>query len=457
MLAIIALVASILAGECGAIGPACEVAVARTMANRVQAGETHVLDAYYARGPVTVRSAMAATLLVLQPGLLADGRWRYVWSDEDARRWGWGGGRERVWRRDVRASGAGVSRAMMTFGSLFSGIGGFDLAMERAGMTCAWQVEIDGSARSVLAQHWPNVRQDEDVRDVGATNLGSVDLVCGGFPCQDLSVAGKRAGLAGERSGLWYEFHRIVAELRPQWVVIENVPGLLSSANGRDFAAILRGLAELRYLSAWRVLDAQHFGVPQRRRRVFVVASLGDGRAAEVLLEPDCLRRDSAASGEAGQDIAGCLTGGVAAGRSHGKRSGSDRVTMVAAPIAGHHHRQDLDNETCVTHTLRAEGADASEDGTGRGTPLVAYNWQSGGDVRHGFGLPMLQANQVPAVGVRRLTPRECERLQGFPDDWTAGESDSARYRQLGNAVAVPVAEWIGQRIVAATWPGARE
>ena len=128
------------------------------------------------------------------------------------------------------------------FGSLFSGIGGFDLGFERAGMECAWQVETDIRARGVLARHWPEVERYEDVRNVGRNDLRAVDVVCGGFPCQDVSIAGRRAGLAGERSGLWFEFHRVLDELRPRWCIIENVPGLLSSNAGRDFATILSGL-----------------------------------------------------------------------------------------------------------------------------------------------------------------------------------------------------------------------
>src|SRR3990167_5596480 len=122
----------------------------------------------------------------------------------------------------------------MKFGSLFTGVGGFDLGFERAEMTCAWQAEKDKHCLQVLANHWPNIKRYEDVKDVGR-NAEPIDLLCGGFPCQDLSVAGKRAGLAGERSGLWFEFARIIGELRPRWVVIENVPGLLSSNSGRDF------------------------------------------------------------------------------------------------------------------------------------------------------------------------------------------------------------------------------
>jgi DNA-cytosine methyltransferase len=173
----------------------------------------------------------------------------------------------------------------LKFVSLFSGIGGFDLGFERVGMTCAAQVEWDKAASSVLARHWQDVPRYGDVRDVGRSNLPAADVLCGGFPCQDVSVAGKRAGLAGKRSGLWFEFLRIAQELAPRTIVIENVPGLLSSNGGRDFAAILHGLVECGYRVCWRVLDAQYFGVPQRRRRVFVVGSLGDGRSAEILFE----------------------------------------------------------------------------------------------------------------------------------------------------------------------------
>ena len=163
----------------------------------------------------------------------------------------------------------------MRVGSLFSGVGGFDLGLERAGHEIVWQVENDKQCRSVLRHHWPNVDLYEDVKDVGRTTLSSVDLICGGFPCQDLSVAGGRAGLAGERSGLWGEFHCIISELTPTWLLIENVPGLLSSNEGRDMAVIVHGLEELGYGWSYRILDSQYFGVPQRRRRVFIVGHSG--------------------------------------------------------------------------------------------------------------------------------------------------------------------------------------
>jgi len=157
----------------------------------------------------------------------------------------------------------------MTYGSLFSGIGGIDLGLDRAGMECKWQVEIDPFCRKVLAKHWPDVRRYEDVRTVGADNLEPVDLIAGGFPCQDVSQQGQRAGIReGTRSGLWFEYHRIVCELRPRFILVENVTGLLTDGMGR----VLSDLAESGYDAEWTVLSASMFGAPHHRERVFLVA-----------------------------------------------------------------------------------------------------------------------------------------------------------------------------------------
>lgn len=160
---------------------------------------------------------------------------------------------------------------MLTVGSLFSGIGGFDLGMERAGMSVRWQCEIDKAARGVLRRHWPEVTCYEDVRDVGI-GAERVDVVVGGFPCQDVSVAGRRAGLAGERSGLWFEFLRVVCAIRPRWVVVENVRGLLTSHAKRDFGTVLGGLAGGGYDAEWDCLPACAFGAPHTRERLFIIA-----------------------------------------------------------------------------------------------------------------------------------------------------------------------------------------
>ncbi len=159
----------------------------------------------------------------------------------------------------------------MNVGSLFAGIGGFDLGLEQAGHDIVWQSETDRHASQVLEQHWPDIPNHGDVTKIGADNVADVDVLTGGFPCQNVSVAGRREGLDGARSGLWFEFARIIGELHPAWVVVENVPGLLSSNHGRDFALILDTLVDLGYIIDVDILDAQDFGVPQRRKRVFIV------------------------------------------------------------------------------------------------------------------------------------------------------------------------------------------
>ncbi|MHC4088712.1 MAG: DNA cytosine methyltransferase [Planctomycetota bacterium] len=395
----------------------------------------------------------------------------------------------------------------MNFISLFAGIGGFDLGFERAGMECVAQVEIDERCREVLAHHWPGVdRTIANVKHFGrAVFNGPVDLICGGFPCQDVSVAGRREGLDGERSGLWFEFLRVVEELKPRWVVVENVPGLLSSNGKRDFATVLSGLAECGYMGAYRVFDAQYFRVPQRRRRVFIVGCLGDWQgAAEVLLERESSPWDPAPSREAGARVAAPLTRGSATGRGVNEpgRRREDDVNLVTYRIhaaesgAKKNHAVKTDYARCIDSTGAfgsAQGgtivfepryarngrgapdnivpplkAQSGQTGKGDGAPLVAFDWQAGGGgsdhsfrgksrsyiVRKG-SYAQLRKNATdaiagPAYGIRRLMPIECERLQGFPDGFTAvnGMADSPRYRMLGNAVAVPVAEWIGRRII---------
>ena len=160
----------------------------------------------------------------------------------------------------------------MKFISLFAGIGGLDLGLERAGMECVAQVEIDDFCQKVLTKHWANVPKFKDVRDVGKHNLPTADLICGGFPCQDVSLAGNRAGLQGKRSTLWSEFHRIVCEIRPRWILIENVPGLLSSDNGEFARKIFRELAASGYDAEWRIIPAAAVGALHLRERLFILS-----------------------------------------------------------------------------------------------------------------------------------------------------------------------------------------
>ena len=231
----------------------------------------------------------------------------------------------------------------LTAVSLFAGVGGFDIALERAGVEVKAMVEWDKNAQGVLRHRFPNTALFGDVQEVTGDELRSVGfvpergIIVGGFPCQDLSVAGKRAGLAGARSGLFWEIMRLVDELGPKWLILENVPGLLSSNGGRDLGVVLGALAERGYGFAYRVLDAQFFGVPQRRRRVFIVGCLGDsGRApAEVLALLESLRGDSSSLNTAGQEVAGTIGGGAG---SRGWAPDTDRMTFV--PVATERERE---------------------------------------------------------------------------------------------------------------------
>jgi DNA (cytosine-5)-methyltransferase 1 len=195
--------------------------------------------------------------------------------------------------------------------SLFAGIGGFEIAMQRQGVEVVASVEIDKHASKLLQARFPLVKHFTDVKTVTGKELIDAGfkpesgIITGGFPCQDLSVAGRRAGLEGERSGLFWEIARILEETKSKYFIVENVPGLLSSSKGRDMGIVIGTLVELGYGVAWRVLDAQYFGVPQRRRRVFIVGCLGDETGAgKILFERNGLRRDSSQGKQAGQNIA---------------------------------------------------------------------------------------------------------------------------------------------------------
>jgi len=456
---------------------------------------------------------------------------------------------------------------MLTFGDLFSGIGGGVLGLQRAGMTCRWAVEIDPACRQVLARHFPGLPLHEDVRDVGAFNLAPVDVIFFGSPCQGLSLAGKQKGFADARSGLFFEAIRVISELRPALGVWENVPGALSSNGGDDFAAALLALEECGAQDiAWAILNAQYRGVAQRRRRVFTVADFRAERAGEILFDPEGVCWHPAACRETGAVtptltasgagvsrtgnehtevaflVCGALTTGVARPDDNKAQAGhviafdarnlhetgDVTQTLQAKPSGGwslNYQPMICEPDTVagtvcakwakgtggpsgdecqnivVTHALTARH-DSSEDGSGRGLPLVfqprfARNGRGepdsivpcltaqAGESGKGDAAPVLLAfsgkddgrdvdelaptlramnhdeghanggGQVAIAGadgvgfiVRRLTPLECERLQGFPDGWTEGQSDAKRYHQLGNAVCVNVMEWIGQRLV---------
>ena len=313
----------------------------------------------------------------------------------------------------------------MKVGSLFSGIGGFDLGFEKAGFDISWCVEQDLYCQKILSKHFPNASLRGDITSVNPSFLSDVDVIVGGFPCQDISIAGKREGLQGSRSSLFYEFERFIRTTNPRFVVVENVFGLLSSNSGNDFAHVLVEMVQRWGAKsiAWRVLDSQFFGVPQRRRRIFIVADLGGECASEVL------------------DLPNSGSGNPPKGTKAGKA-----ITCTPSGISG----------TCSSKWHKGTGGPAGDEHYN----LIVYRWQNSRDglvedgtvgtlrtSMGGSGFSEINHPLVQGEVVRRLTPIECERLQGFPDNWTEGESDTQRYKQIGNAVTVNVAEWIAKRI----------
>ena len=452
---------------------------------------------------------------------------------------------------------------MVTFGSVCSGIEAASVAWSPLGWRSAFFSEIEAFPSAVLSHRHPDTPNLGDMTKFKDWPDAAIDVLVGGTPCQSFSVAGLRKGLDDPRGNLMLAYLAIADRYRPSWLVWENVPGVLSSNRGRDFAAFLFGLGELGYGFAYRVLDAQYFGLAQRRKRVFVVASArGWQSAAAVLFERASLSGHPAPRREKGQEIAPTIAGCSNGGGSNGPGRDVDSVETLQVVVMTHEQggaEIAIDRSptlTCiheapiVAHALRGEGFDASEDDTGRGTPLVVCHAfdarQSGviqyGDITgpfdtdgHSVGVLAFDTTQItsaanrsaPKVGdpchplaagahapaiaftetadcltsvaygfqpriarngrgdmgdvvnalaaqsgetgkgdaapcvatamqVRRLTPKECERLQGFPDDYTRIPyrkktadlcPDGPRYKALGNSMAVPVMRWIGERI----------
>ena len=310
---------------------------------------------------------------------------------------------------------------MTTAVSLFAGVGGFDLAFERAGAKVVASVDIDKKCQDVLAKHFPSSKIFGDIKGVTGEQLiaagfePSNGIISGGFPCQDLSVGGKQAGLQGSRSGLFWEICRILDETKAQSFVLENVGGLLSSNNGRDMRTVINALNERGYGIGWRCFDSQYFGVAQRRKRIFIVGFFGDRgeRAAEVLAFEEGRRRYLGTRGKEEPRIA----------KGTPKRTPDDLIhTFSKARRAQNVEDFETWVERDFTNTMNAFD-NATEV---RATELI-----------------------VSQGRVRRLMPIEMERLQGFPDNWTDGQADSNRYKQMGNAVSVPVAQWIVERMMA--------
>ncbi len=369
----------------------------------------------------------------------------------------------------------------LTAVSLFAGVGGFDLALTRAGVKVVAAVEINEKCREVLGERFPETKLFDDVKGVTGEQLRAAGfvpergIITAGFPCQDLSVAGLRKGLAGERSGLFWEIVRLIDETQTESIILENVPGLLSSQQGKDMGIIITALVERGYGVCWRVLDSQNFGVPQRRRRVFIVASRGNHRRpVEVLFESDSgfwnsetikqKRKTVAAETERSidEDSGNTITSSSTATllRMRGGKEGGGKGALVSED-------KSLTIATGNDQTLFFFQCNRKDDprihkevsptlGCYVGSiPLAFAQKQSHSQYKLDDKSSTLTQRDYKSFAdiviepvVRRLTPREYERLQGFPDDWTVSQTNSNRYKMLGNAVSVPVVEWIIKRMV---------
>lgn len=377
---------------------------------------------------------------------------------------------------------------MMTLGSLFDGIGGFPLAAVHCGGVPVWASEIEPFPMRVTKLRFPDMIHVGDITKLDGAKLPPVDVICGGSPCQDLSVAGLRKGLAGERSGLFMDQVRIVKEMRaederrgvsddfirPRYLVWENVPGAFSSANGEDFRAVIEEIVHIKdstchvprpdtgrwesagaailgdqFSLAWRVLDAQYWGVAQRRRRIFLVADFGGYSAGEILFESQGVWRHYQESKASREKTA------QASGRGSFTTAGIGAIDEEPFCIAGNIiNRQDKNGGNgCgylqgISYTLTAtdQHCVAYMDDL----PELYQNVIGALCARDEKGVNSTYVSQDKCIvsrrkRVRRITPLECERLMGFPDHWTdiPGASDGVRYRALGNSVAIPCVEYI--------------
>lgn len=373
----------------------------------------------------------------------------------------------------------------MNYLSVCSGIEAATVAWHHMGWNPLGFSEIEKFPSQVLAHHYPNVTNFGDMTKFKDWNINdTVELLVGGTPCQSFSVAGLRKGLEDPRGNLMLTYLAMADHFKPKWILWENVPGVLSSNKGSDFAALLQGLAELGYGFSYRVLDAQYFGVPQRRRRVFVVGCLGDWRsAAKVLFESESLQRDITPSRSEGKGSAS--TSGLRSGASDNEAEDRRVITMSNGQANAEIAYNRGTTLTCiheapiVTYSLQGSmiGRDDKNGPQGNGinkdvsftlnaTDRHAIVYEMHGQDSRVIELPEVCttitskygtgggnvpiAVEPPHMTVRRITPRECERLQGFPDDYTKiteNAADSHRYKALGNSMAVPVMRWIGERI----------
>lgn len=371
----------------------------------------------------------------------------------------------------------------MRYGSLCSGIEAASVAWEPLGWQPAWFAEIEPFPAAVLKHHWPHVQNRGDISKFKEWLNEPINLLVGGTPCQSFSVSGLRRGLADPRGNLMLTYLAIANQYRPEWLVWENVPGVLSSNRGRDFAAFLNGLAELGYGFAYRVLDAQYFGVPQRRRRIFVVGCAGSWqRAAAVLFERESLQGHPGQGRAPQENPAASIEGSFGTYRQSTAADTLNACRMrgfgdyiqdnTASTVKARDHKDATDlivvhgrQDPCTGN--RAFALDCQHSGNTNvvciAGNIIGRQHHSGGngvgadDSGICYTLTTTDRHAVSdGLQVRRLMPVECERLQGFPAGHTqipwrgkpaADCPDSLRYKAIGNSMAVPVMRWIGERI----------
>jgi DNA (cytosine-5)-methyltransferase 1 len=410
----------------------------------------------------------------------------------------------------------------------FAGVGCFSAAGHAAGFETIAALEINQAAADCYARHFPGV---QNLGDINAASPPTADLWTGGFPCQDLSPAGSRAGLDGKRSGLIWRFLDLAAALRPRWILLENSTGLLTVARGRNAWRLFAALDDIGYMGAWRVMDSRYFGIPQGRRRVFILAR--DSRAPgpspeEVLFDGEGGSGDAATGGEEGAKAAGRARSRAGISRAIATRpcqrndpdaSGVSYVVGaisdapgLAGALGTNGRRANVEDGRIIVGAFNAETITSGENRSGVTPHAPTLSTRGLGSVIGSFNADMIGSiygitpqaidgpgtheNMAPTIGtrnragvvafdsksrvgpgnfgdtsptlrtlnrpgvagkegggyfVRRFTPLECERIQGIPDSWTAGQSDARRYHQIGNACPPPMIEWILRRLANAT------
>jgi DNA (cytosine-5)-methyltransferase 1 len=318
----------------------------------------------------------------------------------------------------------------MKFISLFTGIGGFDLALDRLGHQCLYANDIDKYCKITYDKHFDTKLTLSDIRTIKASDIPDHDLLVGGFPCQSFSVAGKRGGFADTRGTLFFEIARILKERQPRLFILENVKGLLSHDQGKTFTIIISTLDELGYDLQWQVLNSKNFGVPQNRERVFIVGHIRGTPGPKVFSfgQGDSIN-DSVQSKKGTEGSrASCLN------TRYGQRwTDESYIKQINNPV---HSNDRVYAEDGISPTLNTMQGGRRQPKVMRQPLKFLQRNQKNIEGDYAFTVDGANTGGIRQdMRIRRLTPIECERLQGFPDNWTVGVSDTQRYKQLGNRV----------------------